>query len=141
MKFRFNSFTNLISSLYHSIYVIKDEETEEWGLKSSHVSCIYNIFKYNGLSQVELCEVCGENKAAISRTVAYLSDNEYIKVQSGEMKYKRKYFLTPKGLNIAELVEKKIEGYIYKASGEIKEEDRETMYRCLEIIDNNLKKR
>lgn len=140
MEFRFNSFTNLISSIYHSIYVIKDEETQEFGLKSTHVSVIYNIHKYNGLSQVELCGVCGENKAAISRTVANLCEGEYIYPSDDGMKYKKKYLLTEKGKSVAVLVDKKIERYIQQASGEISDDDRENMYRCLEIIDKNLKK-
>jgi DNA-binding MarR family transcriptional regulator len=50
----------------------------EFDLKSSHVSCLYYIYKSEALTAKELCEICKEDKANISRTIKYLETSGYI---------------------------------------------------------------
>ena len=72
MMERFETFTLLISQISRSIRKIKTEEMAEFKLKSPHVSCLYYLYKEKTLTAKELCDICDEDKAAISRSLLYL---------------------------------------------------------------------
>ena len=72
MPGRFERFTVLISEIARRIHRIKTAEMEEFGLRGSHVSCLYYLARFGPMSAGELCERCGEDKANVSRTVAEL---------------------------------------------------------------------
>lgn len=139
MDDRFNSFTTLISSIYRNIYLIKDFETSVYGLKSNHVSCLYNLARFGELTQVELIQICQENKAAISRTINFLMENGYIEISNSDMVYKKKYSLTEKGKRMSEVIENRITSILDAASGDISDLKRIEMYKALSHIDENLK--
>ena len=75
MQERFKTFTILVSNINRCIHKIKTEEMADFNLKSSHVSCLYYIYKENSLTAKELCGLCGEDKANISRTIKFLEGN------------------------------------------------------------------
>jgi DNA-binding MarR family transcriptional regulator len=86
MEERFQAFTVLVSNLNRCIYKIKTEEMAEYNLKSSHVSCIYYIYRYGSLTPKELCDLCGEDKANISRTLKYLEENQCLDINNDSNK-------------------------------------------------------
>ena len=69
MEERFQVFTVLIAGINRSILRIKTEEMSEFNLRSSHVSCLYYLYKKESLTAREICNLCGEDKANISRAV------------------------------------------------------------------------
>ena len=78
MDERFKTFTVLMANINRSIRKIKTEEMAEFRLKSPHVSCLYYLYKENALTAKELCDICEEDKANISRTIDYLETNGYL---------------------------------------------------------------
>jgi len=72
MEERFQAFTVLIGSINRSIHRIKTGEMSEFQLRSSHVSCLYYLFKSGSLTAKEICTLCEEDKANISRAVRFL---------------------------------------------------------------------
>ena len=72
MEERYETFTTLIGSISRSIRRIKSEEMAAFGLKGPHVSCLYYLSLNDGLTAAALCERCGEDKAAVSRSLDYL---------------------------------------------------------------------
>ena len=141
MQERFKEFTILISNLNRLIYKIKTEEVAEFDLKSSHVSCLYYIYKEEALTATELCDICGEDKANISRAVKYLKANGFLVYNSKtEKRYKRKLVLTPKGRVSAERISEKIDGILRIASEGMSDDDRKIMYQSLNLINDNLTK-
>ena len=140
MKERFSSFTYLISSLSRSIRKIKTEEVLEYDLKSPHVSCLYYINNAGKITAKELCEACGDDKGAISRSLEYLEEKGLVKsdVLDGK-KYKAQIFLTEKGKQVASQLDHKIDEALIAAGEGLDDEDRAVMYRALELIDANLK--
>ena len=58
MEERFELFTALITKISRSIKKIKNQEVEEYGLRSPHVSCLYYLYITDGLTATELCERC-----------------------------------------------------------------------------------
>ena len=76
--YRFKLFTSLMSKINKSIRKIKAMEMAEFNLKSTHVSCLYYLYEEDTLTAKELCDICEEDKAAISRTLDYLESNGYL---------------------------------------------------------------
>ncbi len=137
----FSIFTNLITNIQRCINTIKDKNMKAIGLKSGYVSCLFYIGKFGSLSQGQLCDVCNENKAAISRKIEYLEKNGYVeKDLSSNAKYKNPITLTKKGKETADFIANKISEIISKANTEISENDRDILYASLEKINSNLKK-
>lgn len=135
---RFQTFTVLIAKISRSIRRIKTEAMNGLNLKSPHVSCIYYLYPNKALTIRELCEVCDEDKGAISRSIAYLVDNGFIEYEKIEnKKYKNKIILTEKGRGAGKFICDKIVEVLSKTGDEIGE-DMTVFYRCLEAVNNKL---
>ena len=140
---RYSKFTTLISNINRAINHIKSEEMQQFGLKSFHVSCLYYIYKFeDGLTASELCSLCEEDKGAISRSIDLLINNGFIMYENDDnkKKYRAKLFLTDKGKEVAERVNKITENAVEIGSKGLTDKEREIMYKCLDIISNNLNK-
>jgi len=141
MEERYKSFTVLISGISRSIRRIKTEEMAEFNLKSPHVSCLYYLFKEDSLTSRELCAICEEDKANISRSLKYLEQEGYI---TSSPRRRRRYHcileLTDKGREVASKLAMKIDSMLERASEGLSEADRVIMYRSLTLISNNLQK-
>ena len=84
MEERFEAFTVLIARLSRSIRRIKAEEMAGFGLKVSHVSCLYYLHCAGALTASELCERCEEDKAAVSRAVDELESVLAEELENGD---------------------------------------------------------
>ena len=141
MEERFKIFSMLIANISRKIHRIKAEEMAEFNLKSSHVSCIYYLYKAPSLTAAELCDICDEDKSNISRTIKFLEANGYIVCSSTAPKrYRAPLELTEKGATVAMHISQKIENALSKASIGLSEEHRKIMYDSLAIISENLQK-
>lgn len=140
---RYSKFTTLISNINRAINHIKSEEMQQFGLKSFHVSCLYYIYKFvDGLTASELCSLCEEDKGAISRSIELLVNKGFVMYQNDDnkKKYRVKLLLTDKGKEVAERVNQITENAVQIGSKGLSEQERETLYKCLDIILNNLNK-
>ena len=139
MKQRYQDFTVLITKISRSIKRIKTFEMEEINLKSPHVSCIYYLYREGGLTAKELCDICEEDKAQISRAIDYLEGNEYVYcVENSKKRYKTQLFLTDKGMDAGKFVASKIDNILLCIDEVLKEEERQSMYNSLSKISNCL---
>ncbi len=135
---RFQTFTVLIAKINRSIRRIKTETMNSLNLKSPHVSCIYYLYPNKTLTVRELCDVCDEDKGAISRSISYLVNNGFIEYEKVEnKKYKNKLVLTEKGIGVAKLICDKILE-VLSTTGDGIGEDMAVFYRCLETVNNKL---
>ena len=141
MKERFEIFTTQIAKISCNIRRIKTEEMMEYNLKSPHVSCLYYLYKNEeGLTPKQLCEVCDEDKAAVSRSIEQLINEGYLNYESGAKKYKNPILLTEKGKSVAAELAKKIDNILEEASEGLSEESRQDFYKSLILISDNLQK-
>lgn len=140
MKERFENFTSLISGINRSIKKIKTEEMQEFSLKSQHVSCIYYIHKNGALTPKELCDICQEDKAMVSRSLEVLGEKGFLTGENTNKKYRKLISLSEKGKQIARKVAEKIDKIIKIASAQLSEEKRFAMYEGLAMINSNLNK-
>ena len=138
---RFESFTSSVTKAYKSIQKIKIAEAEQIGLKPSHVMYMYYLGKNTeGLTHSELCKLCIEDKAAVSRAVVELTKKGFIKnaEENSNRKYRTKIILTEEGRQINRDLNEAIAIAVNKASKNLDEVDRENFYRVFFYITDNL---
>lgn len=142
MEDRFEMFTMHIAKISRNIRKIKTEEVAEFNLKSPHVNCLYYLYKHSGeLTAKELCDLCDEDKGAMSRSIDYLESEGYICCSSkSEKRYKSPLNLTDKGINVASKIATKIDNILDKASEGLSEESRINFYKSFILISDNLQK-
>ena len=140
MVSRFEKFTALISKVSRGIYKIKKEEMAEYNLKSSHVSCLYYLYKENTLTAKRLCDLCGEDKANISRSIKDLERAGYIYYQSMEQKRSQNLLLTEKGKAVGKDIAEKIDRILVEASKGLTKGNRDILYESLSIVSENLER-
>lgn len=139
---RFEKLTIGISQIYKSIQRIKKQQMNEIGLKGAHVMCIYHLSCHSdGLTAADLCEMCKEDKAGISRILSDLEHGGFICYKSAnDKKYRAKAILTPEGQKCANTVNDMILYATEKGGTGITETEREVFYRVLFLISDNLNK-
>ena len=136
---RFETFTVLIAKINRNIRKIKNQEMEEYQLKSTHISCLYYLYTQEGLTATELCEKCEEDKATISRAIDYLEKNNYLTCEAKNAKrYKTPFILTEKGLEAGKKISEKIDQVLEEVGMGLTEEERTAFYRSLTIISDGL---
>ena len=138
MNQRFQSFVTGITVCHKYIQRIKSMEMTELGLRGTHVMCLFFLHQNpEGLTAAKLCQLCAEDKAAISRTLAFLLQEGYIQATGG--RYRASLTLTETGEAAARQVEKLIDKWVGFGGDGLSEEDRTTFYRVLEHISGNLR--
>lgn len=142
MENRFETFVTAIMSLYRSIQKIKATKMAGFGLKGSYVMCLFQLLRHpDGLTSAELCTLCEEDKAAISRSVAELEEKGLICRPEGAGKntYRRKLRLTERGRSVAEEVDALIVQTVDRVGAGLTDDQRENLYCSLAHIAENLR--
>lgn len=139
MDHRFETFTVLIAKISRNIRKIENQEMADEALRSPHISCLYYLFSSDGLTATELCELCEEDKATISRSLGYLESNGYLTCESKSAKrYKSPLLLTEKGKAAGKRIADKIALVLSQISTALTEEERVAFYRSLSMISDRL---
>lgn len=138
---RFDAFVSGITSCYKYIQKIKSMEMTEFGLKGTHVMCLYYLRQNpTGLTASQLCGLCAEDKAAISRTVSELRSRGYITSLSRKA-YRAMLTLTHAGQEVARKFDSLIEGWVTAGGDGLTDEERFDFYKSLSTIADNLRSR
>ena len=141
MQERFETFTVLINRISRNIRRIKNQEMQEYGLRSVHVSCLYYLYTAKELTATDLCERCEEDKATISRALDFLESNGYLFCESKSAKrYKSPLILTEKGIFAGKKIADKIDGVLEAVSVGLSDDERVEFYRCLSIISESIER-
>ena len=136
MMDRFESFTTSINKINKLIQKIKLVEMKEYDLKAVHVMCIYNLYAYEHLTASELVRRTLEDKAAISRALKQLAERQYVAYNPDC--YNSQISLTESGKEIANQINVKAQKVLEAAGGALTDEQRATLYQCLDIISERL---
>ncbi|MBO5666235.1 MAG: DUF4364 family protein [Firmicutes bacterium] len=134
---RFQAFVTGISVCYKYIQKIKSVEMTEFGLKGAHAMCLFFLHNHpEGLTAAQISQLCAEDKAAVSRSLATLAEKGYI--GSDEKKYRSLLRLTESGKEVAGHIDELIEQWVESGGDGLTEHDREIFYNSLGLIANNL---
>lgn len=140
MEKRYTTFSLLLINISRCVQKIKNVEMAALGLKGRQVQCLFCLYNSpEGASLTRLCELCGEDKGMMSRTVKELAGNGLIYVEAkGGRKYKNPVRLTEEGERIAEIVAERISAILEKGGAGISDGERAQLYRLLGIVSENL---
>lgn len=139
MIHRFEAFISGITICYKYIQRIKSIEMEELGLKGTHAMCLFYLhLNPEGLTATQLSTLCGEDKAAISRTISDLRQQGFV-CQESEKNYRAPLLLTQKGQTVAAKVDQLIESWVTAGGDGLSEQQRTYFYQSLALISSNLK--
>ena len=134
---KFESFVNTVTRAYKTLSRLKNQVTESMGLRGNHVMCMHYLGKNpEGLTATELCKLCNEDKAAVSRTVLDLTQKGL--VIPTDIESKRKYRTVIKLSPLGEEYNSRIGNIIVESveitTGDFTEEERECFYKVFESI-------
>lgn len=139
MNQRFDAFVTGITVCYKCIQRIKSAEVTELGLKGAHVMCMFYLNQHpEGLTASQLCALCAEDKAAVSRTVSFLKREGYV-CSEGPRNYRVLLRLTPAGQSIAGQFDDFIADWVTSGGNGLTDQERSDFYRALNLISNNLR--
>lgn len=138
---RFETFITTMNQINRSIQLIKNTEMAVYGLKGTYVMCLYQL-KQNkeGLTAKELALLCGEDKAAISRTLSKLEEKALVTFTDieGKKRYRTLITLTEEGSKVCEKISQRVDELLQLNNKGISDEERETFYRVFSMIAENL---
>ena len=140
MKHRFEIFVTAIGQIYRSIQKLKSQEMADFGLKGTHVMCLFQLQQHpEGLTSVQLSQECDEDKAAISRSISELKARGLVQTPAGSgRRYRAAITLTDEGRSITEQMDSRIIDAVMAAAQGYAPDERETFYRVLLQIADNL---
>lgn len=138
-KSRFIVFTGLITGIMKSIQAMKMLKMERYGLSAAHTNCLCRLAEHpEGLTQGELSDLEMMDKAQVSRVLRELEEKGYACRENGGA-YKRRYLLTPLGVETTREMEEILLALNHFVSRDIPETDLEVFYRTLTVIAEQIK--
>ena len=140
MNNTYELFSNSVSCLCRDIRKLEQIEMEKYGLKGPHAQCILSLSLYpDGLTATQLCELCGKDKADVSRAVGKMEEIGLLQ-RVGSNPYRAKLKLTQQGIAAAEAVRETAGTIVDRVGGDLTEEKRTVFYEVLALVTANLEK-
>lgn len=138
---RFEKFHQNTALAYKYITKIKTLETDKYGLKASNLMCLYFLGKNEeGLTAMQLCGLCGEDKAGISKSLSVLKEKNYVfSDEKSDKKYRVVFKITDSGKEVYEKINATIFDVVEMVGAGLGEEERAIFYKSFETIVDNLK--
>ena len=137
---RFERFSLAISEIDRCWHKLAAEEMAKYGLNSPHAVYL-NVLRQHedGITATRLGELCGKNKADVSRMVSILMEKGLVEKQAvGGNMYRALLRLTPAGLDAANHTQTRAALAVELAGKGLSEEERRVFYYALERIASNL---
>lgn len=142
MTTRFERFSFAINEIYKYWHRIATDVMGKYGLKGSSAVYFAALSRHTeGVTATKLAELCGRNKADVSRVILQMEDKGFIKKErSGNNSYRARVFLTESGKKIADCINECAEKASNLGSFGLSDEQRAVFYTYIELIAGNLKK-
>lgn len=136
---RFKRFSFSIFEISRCWHKLASEEMVKYGLKGPHAIYLV-VLQHNpeGLTSARLAELCGRDKADVSRAVS-LMEAEGLVIREPGNTYRAKLTLTEMGLQAADHVCSRATIAVELAGKDISPAEREIFYDALSSITGNLR--
>lgn len=137
---RFERFSFAISEISRLWHKIASNVMEEYGLKGPYAVYFTAMYRSpDGITAANLSELCGRDKADVSRAIAVLEKKGLvIKESLGKSLYRARLKLTESGKQLAERINQKAVAAVSGGSKGLSKEHREIFYNSLELICANM---
>lgn len=139
---RFERFSLAISEISKYWHKLTSEEMEKFGLKGTHSVYLLTMYRFpEGITAPNLCELCGKDKADVSRMMSIMEKKGLVKKEgTNQNLYRGVFKLTDSGTQAAEQVQKRANLAVELAGKDLTDQSRTEFYNALESITQNLKK-
>lgn len=135
---RFEQFRNLISGIHRDIEKLKTKWTAPLGMKSVHIFWVYLLKDHpEGLCAAELARLSQSNRSLVSREIGELITLGYVYTEKTGRSYGQKLKLTAAGQEAADRIAEASLTIQNQVNAGIPEADLITLYRTLEILQEN----
>lgn len=135
---RFERFSLAIAESSRCWHKLAGEEMKVYGLKGAHATYLTILLRHpEGVTVPELCELTLKDKSDASRMLAILEEKGLVCKQGG---YGGKVVLTETGQKAARQVQQRACRAVEEAGRDLSEAERDTFYRALESITDNLRR-
>lgn len=137
---RFERFTYAISEINRYWHKIATHEMAKYGLKGPFAMYLTVLYRHSdGVTSVQLGELCDKNKADVSRALSVLEEKGLVvREAKNNSLYRAKIQLTKEGRLAAEQVQKAASRAVELGGGGLTDERRDIFYQVLERIADNL---
>lgn len=137
---RFARFSFAIAEIDRCWHKLAAEEMAKYGLNSPHAVYLHVLSQYDdGVTAAKLGELCGKNKADVSRMISILEKKGMVQKEAvGGNMYRAVLKLTETGRTAAKLVQERAALAVELAGAGLSDENREVFYNALELIAANL---
>ena len=138
---RFERFTYAIVEINRYWHKIAADEMSKYGLKGPFAHYLITLYRYpDGVTSVQLGELCDKNKADVSRALAILEEKGLaVRETQNNSYYRAKIKLTAEGRAAAEQVQQIAERAVGIGGKGLTDEQRQIFYEALERITANLR--
>lgn len=138
---RFERFSFAVSEISRYWHKLSADEMGKYGLRSTHSVYLLTMLKYpEGLTAMQICELCGKDKSDVSRMMSILEKKDFVKKEGiYHNLYGGVFKLTDAGIAAAEQVRSKAALAVELAGKDINNEERTVFYKALESIASNLR--
>ena len=137
---RFERFSSAISERSRCWHRVANEAMKQYGMKGSY-SVYFTAMSHfpEGVTAVHLVELCGRDKADVSRAMALMEQKGLVRRQNeGQKTYRARLQLTDTGKALADEINEKARAAVEYASRGLSEEKRQVFYEALALITANL---
>ena len=135
---RFELFTTTITQIYKNLQRIKMQEMSGFELRGTYVMCMFELNRNpEGLTITQLSQLCGEDKAAISRTISELVKRGLV-TGNNDKKYRAPLVLTKEGQETAAKIDALASTAVVAGSNGLTPEEVKIFYKALTTISDNL---
>jgi len=139
---RFERFSFALAEISKYWHKLAAEEMAKYGLRGPHATYLTAISRHpEGITVPDLCEATGKDKSDASRMIGILEEKGLVEKRAvDKSRYRGLLFLTETGAEAARGVAKKASSAVEAAGRDLTEEERESLYRSLASIVENLRK-
>ena len=140
MGAKVESFSLGIHELYRSMHINESEVMNRYGLRGAYVKYLVAMLQSpDGLTMSQLCEVCDQDKAAVSRAVSELVGREFIwRDNPRGNHYRARIKLTERGTEIAKEVCASSEAIFEEAVSVLTDEQKASLCEISAAVFKNI---
>lgn len=134
---RFERFSYGIFEINRCWHKLAAEEMEKYGLKGPYAVYLIALARSEtGITAAQLCELCGRDKADVSRAIRMMEEKGLVCREGTN--YRALLKLTPEGQQAAAHVKKRASLAVEHAGKGFSQEERAIFYQVLDTITVNL---